>query len=327
MSRINLARPPLDCHPPFWARGGHLQTLLGSRWPAPPLTAASQPLQVQLADGDRLVGKGFAGSQPVVLCVFHGLGGSGERPYIRRSVQLGRQRGLTVWTINHRGCGNGRGLARGTYHSGVAGDLGAVFAAARRQHPGARVIALGFSLSGNALLLNLGDGFDGPHPKPDAAIAVNPPVNLARCAQLLATRSNQIYNAYFVHRAVRSVREREADGLVPPGRYQVSRRMTLQEFDGAYTAPAGGFTDQYDYYARCSAGPHLAKITVPTVILHAADDPFIDVKDLRDAVLSPSVHLHLSRFGGHMGYLSANLPDRCYMDYAIGHHLDELLKL
>jgi predicted alpha/beta-fold hydrolase len=102
--------------------------------------------------------------------------------------------------------------------------------------------------------------------------------------------------------------------------------MTLQEFDDAYTAPAGGFADRHDYYARCSAKPHLHKIARPTVILHAADDPFIDVKDLQDAVLSPSVHLHLTRFGGHMGYLSTNLPDRAYLDYALGHYLDELLQ-
>lgn len=57
----------------------------------------------------------------------------------------------------------------------MAGDLGAVFAEARRRGKGS-VLAIGFSLSGNALLLNLGEGHDGPHPKPDCAIAVNPPV-------------------------------------------------------------------------------------------------------------------------------------------------------
>src|SRR5262249_42075747 len=151
-----------------------------------------------------------------------------------------------VWTVNHRGCGSGRGLARGTYHSGVASDLGAVFALARRLRPQARIVAMGFSLSANALLLNLGDGHDGPHPKPDAAIAINPPINLSRCSELISHPRHRIFNAYFIRSCVSSVRQREADGLIPIGRYPVHALMTLAEFDDAYTAPAGGFADRHD---------------------------------------------------------------------------------
>jgi hypothetical protein len=134
------------------------------------------------------------------------------------AVRMGLARGLEVWTENHRGCGLGRGLAKGSYHCGVAGDLGAVFTEARHQGSGP-VLALGFSLSGNALLLNLGDGYDGPHPKPDRAIAVNPPVNLGSCSHLLGSATNRPYDLYFVNSALNGVRNRESDGLIPKGRY------------------------------------------------------------------------------------------------------------
>jgi hypothetical protein len=245
---------------------------------------------------------------------------------MRRSVRLGLARGLTVWTMNHRGCGRGRGLARNTYHSGVAGDLGAVFAAARERHPGARILALGFSLSGNALLLNLGGGFDGPHPMPDAAIAVNPPVNLGRCSEFISKTGNRPFDRYFVSKVVRSVREREWAGLIPMGQYHVHDRMLLHEFDSAFTAPAGGFKDRDDYYTRCSAAPHLHRITKPTVILHAEDDPFVATVDLKEAQLPPNVHLHLEASGGHMGYLSRDLKDHRWLGYALGHYLDQLLE-
>ncbi len=321
---MRLARPSLPCRSPWWASAGHLQTLLANYLPEPPLNEPWDALEVTLTDGDRLAGRIFKGSGPDRLCVFHGLGGDDERPYMRRAVRLGLERGMEVWTVNHRGCGRGKDLARGTYHSGVAGDLGAVFQEARRRGPG-RVFAIGFSLSGNALLLNLGEGHDGPHPKPDAAIAVNPPVNLARCSELLSSTLNRPYDLYFVRRVVRSVREREAAGLIPAGKYILSRGMSLRAFDDAYTAPAGGFRDRHDYYARCSAAPHLGKITIPTVILHAEDDPFVAAVDLKRTPLGPGVHLHMETRGGHMGYLSDDLPDRRWLSYALGHYLDELI--
>jgi uncharacterized protein len=298
--------------------------MLANYLPEPPLDLPYDRIEIALSDGDRLAGKVFSSEGTITLCVFHGLGGDDERPYVRRAVRIGQTLGFDVWTVNHRGCGAGRGLAKGTYHSGVAGDLGAVFAEVRRRKPDHRIIALGFSLSGNALLLNLGDGFDGPHPQPDAAIAVNPPVNLARCSELISKFSNRAYDLYFVRRVIRSVREREAAGLIPLNHYSLSPWMQLRGFDSAYTAPAGGFADRDDYYARCSAKPHLKNITKPTVIISAEDDPFVAARDLREAELSSTVHLHLESHGGHMGYLSRDLADHRWLSAAIKHYLQQL---
>lgn len=100
-----LSTPDLPCRPPRWAASGYVQTILGNYWPTPPQQRPFRHLEVQLPDGDRLLVRSFAGGSKGVLCVFHGLGWA---------------RQLEVWTVNHRGCGSGRGLARGTYHSGVA---------------------------------------------------------------------------------------------------------------------------------------------------------------------------------------------------------------
>lgn len=323
----DLPLPSVPCRPPRWAASGHAQTILGNFWPVSLPERTSTAEEVLLPDGDRLRLRCFAGARDVLVCVFHGLGGHDKRPYVRRVTELCCARDLEVWTVNHRGCGSGRGLARGTYHSGVAADLGAVFTRARALRPDARILAIGFSLSANALLLNLGDGHDGPHAKPDLAIAVNPPVDLARCSELISHPRHRLFNAFFVRSCVRSVRERELDGLIPAGRYPVHTRMTLAEFDDVYTAPAGGFTDRHDYYARCSARPVLPRITTPTVILHAEDDPFIDARDLKTAELGPGVRLHLERHGGHLGYISRDAPYRRWLDYALGHYVDALTAL
>lgn len=331
---MKLLRPSLPCRAPLWANNGYLQSVLGNYLPKPPLQVVGQQAVLDLPDGDRLLAQIYTPPQQAprlarktVLCAFHGLGGHADRPYMQRVVDIGTARGCEVWTINHRGCGPGRGLAKGIYHSGVAADLSSVFAEVRRRQPDSRILGLGFSLSANALLLCLGDGHGGPHHHPDAAIAVNPPINLARCAELICAPNHRLFNLYFVKGCVRYAREREADGLSPKGRYPVHLRMSLQDFDDLFTAPLAGFRDRHDYYARASALPHLGRIARPTVIVHAEDDPFIDAADFHGATLGPGVHLHLEAQGGHLGYVSRDLPHRRWLDYGLGHYIDQLLSL
>ena len=318
-----LAPPSLDA--PWWARSAHVQTVLGDKLPSPALQTVGESIHVRLADGDALAGRTWTGTTDTVVLLFHGLGGSHDATYMNRAVVLSLSRGHSTWAMNHRGCGEGRGLAKGTYHSGRADDIGAVIKAARWAHPGKRIAVIGFSLSGNALLLNLGEGI-GVFEKPDVAIAVNPPIDLARCAVRLKTGFNRIYDLRFVIRCRRSVRERVADGLIQDI-YRIPRFCTLMDFDELYTAPASGFRNREHYYERCSAGPHLANIQTPTVILMAEDDPFVAAESFREFKVSDSVHLHLESTGGHMGYLTKGQSSRRWLDMALGHYLDALLGL
>jgi predicted alpha/beta-fold hydrolase len=65
---------------------------------------------------------------------------------------------------------------------------------------------------------------------------------------------------------------------------------------------------------------------VPTVIISSDDDPFAPASDIRKCELAPAVHLHAEATGGHMGYVTRNLPDHRWLDYALTHYLGELLK-
>lgn len=320
----HLAPPPLPCRPPWWATSGHLQTILGNYLPGESPAFSSEPIRIALPDGDQLAGRHYPGEAKVLTLVFHGLGGDDQAHYVRRTVALARRLGHHVWTLNHRGCGDGRSLAKKPYHSGSGDDLGAVFAAARARHPSLRQLAVAYSLSANALLLNLGGGLRKPAHQPDAAIAVNPPVDLAACSHTIHRGLSRLYELRFIRRCRMAIQQRVDDGLVAD-HYPTSALMSLREFDDAYTTKASGFQDADDYYTQCSAQPHLSKITVPTVILMAKDDPFIPWQDAAEANPSPMVHLHLETSGGHMGYLSRDLPGHRWLPYAIEHYTKELL--
>jgi uncharacterized protein len=321
---LKLAPPPLPCRAPWWAPSGHWQTILGNYLPGESSTHPSEPFRILLRDGDQLAGRHYPGETAVLTLVFHGLGGDDQAHYVRRTVALARKLGHHVWTVNHRGCGEGRGLARRPYHSGSGEDLGAVFRAARERHPNLRQLAVAYSLSANALLLNLGGGLPEPAAQPDAAIAVNPPVDLGACSDAIHRGLSRLYELRFVWCCRKAIRQRIKDGLIPDA-YRTWPFMSLREFDDAYTTRAAGFRDADDYYTRCSARHHLEKITVPTVILMAKDDPFIPWRHAVKANPSPAVHLHLEPRGGHMGYLSRDLPGHRWLPYAVGHFTKELL--
>ena len=319
-----LDPPLLPCRPPWWAASGHLQTILGNYLPGESPTYPSEPFHIPLPDGDRLTGRHYPGETRDLILVFHGLGGDDQAHYVRRTVALARKLGHHVWTVNHRGCGEGRGLAKKPYHSGSGDDLGAAFAAARTSHPHLRQLAVAYSLSANALLLNLGGGLPETAAQPDAAIAVNPPIDLGACSDAIHRGLSRLYELRFIRRCRRAIQERVADGLIP-AIYQTWPTMSLRQFDDAYTTKAGGFRDAEDYYARCSARSHLSKISVPTVILMAQDDPFIPWQHAAEAQPSPAVHLHLEARGGHMGYLSRDLPGHRWLPYAVEHYARQLL--
>lgn len=271
---------------------------------------------------DRLVLRVFQGSIPITLYLFHGLGGFSHSTYMQRTARAAMALGFSVVLLNHRGCGEGVGLAREPYHSGRSEDLSQVIAYGKSRFPHSFHLAIGFSLSGNALLL-LAAG-QRAQVQPDMAISVNAPIDLEATARLLMHGFNRLYDLRFA---------RDLEGAV---RTRYSLRDELREikfpllgsvydFDALYTAPQGGFRSREDYYSTCSAQTYTQDIQIPTLILTALDDPFVPQKSYRDLKLSASCVLHLEKYGGHMGYIAKN-PTGNYrwLDYALLSYMKSL---
>ena len=99
--------------------------------------------------------------------------------------------------------------------------------------------------------------------------------------------------------------------MMPVESDAVMKLTTFYDFDDQVTAPLHGFADVHDYYAQCSGLQFLSSITIPTLIMHAADDPF-----MTDAVIptlrqcSEQVSYELYSHGGHVGFISGGSPLR-----------------
>jgi uncharacterized protein len=80
----------------------------------------------------------------------------------------------------------------------------------------------------------------------------------------------------------------------------------LREFDDRYTALAHGFLNADDYYFKASALRVIDRIKLPTLIIHAQDDPFIPFAPLRDPAVTgnPNILLLAPERGGHVAFIA-----------------------
>lgn len=312
-----------DFQPSAWIRGGHLQTVVGYYFPIPAKLEQTQFHTVKLGDGDALrLGENRPAENTKlygVVLLMHGLGGTAQSPYMRRMAATFQEHDWIVFRMNHRGCGEGRGLARKLYHSGKSDDVSQALQYIAKLYPALPMVAVGFSLSGNALLKLLGEQI---HPIPAnlrGAIAVCPPINLSLCSAALARQSNRLYAQRFVRMLKTSLHEREEDFPGFP-RVKFPWNLTLWQFDEMCTAPLNGFASAEDYYQKCSARQFLDAISHPTFLLACDNDPFIPAETFRDLPRHQFVQTQITRSGGHMGFVSAEktpLGNRQWLEYTI----------
>jgi len=297
-----------DFQPARWAPGGHLQTIAGYYFPIPPKMNQPQFHLVKLNDGDalQLYENRPAATAPArgVVLLMHGLGGTAQSPYMHRLAAAFQEQSWIVFRMNHRGCGAGRGLARQLYHSGKSDDVSAALQFVAKSYSDLPLVAVGFSLSGNALLKLLGEKI---HPIPAnlrGAIAVCPPIHLSLCSAALARKRNWIYAQRFVRMLKTSLRERTEDFPDFP-RFNFPWNLTLRQFDEICTAPLNGFASAEDYYQKCSARQFLTGIHLPAFLLACDNDPFIPQETFHDLPRHKFLQTQITRSGGHMGFVAA----------------------
>ncbi len=315
MSWTNLPVPTMNdapFKPAWWLPGPHLQTLWGPVWrPLPQLERQRERLW--LPDGDFLDLDWHAADDPRVplVLVLHGLTGSSRSPYVIGLQQALAQRGWASVALNWRGCSGEPNRLPRAYHSGASDDLAAAITHLRRLRPQAVLHAVGYSLGGNILLKHLGES--GANCLLQAAVAVSVPFRLDQCADRIGQGLSRLYQVHFM-RAMRSYVEDKQRLFARQGQLEhlavLERLGPLQglhsfwEFDGRVTAPLHGFADAHDYYRRASSGYFLSAIRVPTLIIQAADDPFVFPHSLpRPGELAPSTHFELHARGGHVGFV------------------------
>lgn len=291
--------------------GADLQTLrnmIAPSQPGPP--GEGERLLLPVSGGDRLAARldrpADAGSRPLIVLV-HGLTGSEASINVRATAGRLHADGWSVLRLNLRGAGPSRPLSRGRYHAGRTEDL----AEALRALPSALlqngVVLVGHSLGGNLVLKFLGEGARDL-PVLGGAV-VSTPLDLAEtCVRMLAPR-NAVYQRYLLT-DMKSEALAAGDALSTSQRSAIAGARSVFEFDDRFIAPLFGYRDAEDYYRSNSSRALLPGVTLPTLVVHALDDPWIPrtCYDAVDWARLPTVETALSPHGGHLGFHGVGSP-------------------
>jgi uncharacterized protein len=305
-----MARRPFVAHPAL--RNGHLQTIAGTliRRRLARVETNSEPRLFQPAPGVKVLARcswqQTRSSHPTLVIV-HGMEGSTESKYMLGTADKALAAGFNVVRLNMRNCGGTEHLSSTLYHAGLTADLKQIIPELVASEKLNEIYLAGFSLGGNVVLKLAGEWGDTPGAL-RGVIGISPAVDLAACADAIELRSNTIYSLRFVL-SLRARLRRKAEFF--PDLYDVSRLRgvwTIRKYDDAYVAPHWGFRDSADYYERESALPLVSRISVPSLIIHAKDDPFIPWASLQDRAVrsNENVTVLAPEEGGHVGFISAD---------------------
>jgi len=244
---------------------------------------------------------------PTVL-VLHGLEGSSQAHYMRGIADKAFTAGLNVVLLNQRNCGNTEHLSKGLYHSGLTDDPEAVLQELIEVDGISDTAVIGYSLGGNVALKLGGQLAQQSRLAVRAICAVSPTIDLNLCVQALEEPRNSIYQWNFVRNLKRRMRRKIQFFPEQFDSEPLARIRSVRDFDEEYTAPFHGFRDADDYYHRSSSLRVIDKISIPTLIVSANDDPFVPPRQFTRLELEKNTNIEtkIMKYGGHCGFLTSS---------------------
>jgi predicted alpha/beta-fold hydrolase len=296
--------------PRRWLRGGHVQTiasfLIGRRFQLP----EPEERLIDVEPGVRVLCHCHwqaDRTNALTVIIVHGLEGSSDSQYMLGVTAKALAAGMNVIRYNQRNCGGTDALAPVLYHSGLSNDVEAV---ARNVIAGdgvSRLALAGFSMGGNIVLKLAGEWGNHAPPQFRAVVAVCPAIDLSTSSDELHKPGNRIYEKYFLWALRRRMLQK---ARLFPGQFDVTRLRgirSLREFDHKITAFYCGFTGVDDYYTRASAANVVQQIAVPTLIMYAANDPFVRItpETRRKIASNPNITFVETEDGGHCAFVGS----------------------
>ena len=299
---------------PSWLANPHVQSLSAALplW-APPSTfrpASAETLRIALPTDGALRAHVWwqdeaSGKRPAAIIV-HGVAGSSDSAYVVRAAVAMHRAGWNVVRLDLRGAGESTADAPLLYHAGLTEDLRVTLDHVASHARVDGVAFVGFSLGGHVVLRfagELGATADGAL---RATVAISAPLDLLRVTRAIERLRCAPYQHYVLSNLIRQAKRFMQAHPSRAGfdRTALGKLHTIRAYDGLVIAPMHGFASAEDYYARMSAGPLVERIRVPTLLIHAEDDPMVPADSVRDWLgrAPAAVDQAWTARGGHVGW-------------------------
>lgn len=301
-----LVQPTHNHRRPLFLFNGHLETIYPALF-RKVRGVSYERERITTPDDDFLdLDWSVVGGNSLVI-ISHGLEGDSSRAYMTGMAKAFNKVGLDALAWNYRGCSGEINRQRRFYHSGATDDLEHVVNHCLTKVKYKKIFFVGFSLGGNLTLKYLGEKGNMLDPYIKKAVVFSVPLNLHSCSLKLEEKSNYFYAKRFLNNLIKKVKEKAKlrDDLDINGIHQIK---TLMVFDDQFTAPIHGFDNAIDYYQKCSAINFLDKITLPSLIINAKNDPFLsnDCYPVEKLKQHPNVFFEMPGQGGHVGFAQSD---------------------
>lgn len=289
-------------------RGGHVQTLAGNYLPRQNFLPQPEERIFAVEDGVQVLCHCHWQAVPekhTTLLIVHGLEGSSLSQYVIGTGSKAWQAGMNVVRMNMRNCGGTETLTPTLYHSGLSSDVAAVLQTIATEKQLTQVAAAGFSMGGNLVLKMAGDWGANAPAILKAVAAVSPAADLGFSADAMHLGVNRIYEWKFLLSLMRRYRRKAA--LFPEIYGEVPHwPRSIRDFDDIITARYCGFSGAEDYYTRAAASRVIDQISLPTLVIHAKDDPFIRLtpETRKKIAANPWITFLEPDHGGHCAFLA-----------------------
>ena len=304
--------PNLPAFDPFmprrYLRNRHAMTLAGNFLPRRNNLPAPEECLFRVADDAQVLchchWQPRADERPAIIIV-HGLEGSSLSQYVIGTAAKAWEAGMSIVRMNMRTCGGTERLTPTLYHSGLSSDVSVVLRNIVEKKNVRRVALVGYSMGGNLVLKLAGELSANAPAELKAVAAVSPAADLAASADAMHDWGNRIYEWKFLLSLMRRFKRKSA--LFPDLYKKIARwPASIREFDHVITARYCGFSSADDYYHRAAAARVIDKIMLPTLVVHAADDPFIRLlPETREKMrANPHITLLETAHGGHCAFLA-----------------------
>ncbi|KAI5820555.1 medium-chain fatty acid ethyl ester synthase/esterase 1 [Pyronema omphalodes] len=245
-------------------------------------------------------------SKPMIIAL-HGLSGGSHEVYLRAALfDLLKNPGWEACVVNARGCAKSKITTKQLFNARWTSDIRATVEFIRKKFPNRPLYAIGFSLGGNILTNYLGE--EGENCQLKAAVVVSNPWQLElSCKALHRTWIGKEVYSKVMGANLRRLFEANLDMLKDDPRIDAEKILAgtyLLEFDRDLTAKVFGYKTVGAYYRDASSVDNLLKVKVPTLVLHAEDDPIApgEVIPYDEVKANPYVFMATTQTGGHLSW-------------------------
>lgn len=313
--------------PSFGLKNTHLQTILSSVGPRKRLVSKRfQPYSIRQieyhldgGDGIRLTGfhnQATKTRSDKLAILIHGWEGSHNSTYMQSMAMMLLENGIDVFRLNLRDHGDTHHLNEGVFNSTLIDEVMAAVEDLQVKLPYQQTHLIGFSLGGNFGLRLAALAHD--HNIELASVAAFcPAIHAAQSNVVLNQAGNWVYGQYFVKKWKRSLRKKLEHWPEYSFGPELDKMKTLDEMNTAFIPKYTAFKDIDAYFdAYAISGSMLEKTIAPCFLHFAKDDMIIPVEGVNDLAPNPDVHVTVTEYGGHCGYIT-NWKGDCWQDQRV----------